>query len=105
MCFGVPMQIEEVNGLTAVCSGSGRRETVDLALVGARAPGDHVLVYLGSAIRQLDATEARAITDAIEAVHAASEGRDFEHLIQDLVDREPVLPPHLRPDLVAEPGD
>lgn len=105
MCFGVPMKIEEVTDLMAVCSGSGRRETVNLALVGALAPGDHVLVYLGSAVRQLEAAEARAITDAIAAVQAASEGRDFEHFIQDLVDREPVLPPHLRPDLVAEPGD
>lgn len=105
MCFGLPMQIEEVTGLSAVCSGAGRRETVSLALTGGLAPGDHVLVYLGSAVRQLGADEARAITDAIAAVSAASEGREFEHLIQDLVDREPVLPPHLRPAAAAETGD
>ena len=105
MCFGLPMRIEQVDGLNAVCSGSGRRETVNLALVGALAPGDHVLVYLGSAVRQLGAEEARAISDAIEAVQAASEGRQFEHLIQDLVDREPELPPHLRPEPVTASGD
>lgn len=102
MCFGVPMRIERVDGLSAVCSGAGRSETVTLALIGEAAPGEHVLVYLGSAVRRLEAEEARQITDAIAAVDAASRGEAFDHLIQDLIDREPELPAHLRPASAAK---
>jgi len=98
MCFGVPMQVTAVDGLLATCEGSGRTEQVSLALTGPMAVGAHVLVYLGSAVRELDRLEAGQITDAIAAIGAAAEGRDFEHLIQDLIEREPELPAHLRAD-------
>ena len=96
MCFGVPMQVVEANGLMATCEGAGRSEGVNLALIGEVPVGTHVLVYLGSAVRVLTPQEAAEIDGAIEAIGAAAEGRDFEHLIQDLVDREPELPEHLR---------
>ena len=96
MCFGVPMRVVSVDGLNALCEGAGRREQVTLVLTGPVAPGGHVLVYLGSAIRELDAIEAGQITDAIAAVDAAVHGEAFEHLIADLIDREPELPAHLR---------
>lgn len=101
MCFGVPMQIESVDGLNAVCTGHGRREPVTLSLIGAAKPGDYVLVYLGSASQHLSPEEAEQISNAITAVDAASRGEDFEHLIQDLIDREPELPAHLRPASAA----
>ena len=97
MCFGVPMQIQSVDGLNAVCTGHGRTETVTLSLIDAVAPGQRVLVYLGSAVRVLSAKEATQISDAIAAIDAASRGEAFDHLIQDLIDREPELPAHLRP--------
>ncbi len=40
--------------------------------------------------------KARQITDALRAVLAASEGAAFDHLIADLIDREPPLPEHLK---------
>jgi hydrogenase expression/formation protein HypC len=46
--------------------------------------------------RVLDAEEAEAIDRALEGVAAALDGRAFEHLFQDLIDREPTLPAHLR---------
>ena len=98
MCFGIPMQITTVDGLNATCkTRDGRTEDVTLALTGALPVGCHVLVYLGSAVRDLDETEARQIADAIDAVAAAGDGEPFDHLLQDLIDREPELPAHLRP--------
>lgn len=95
MCVGVPMQIISVDGLAARCKAGERTEPVSLALTGPLAAGDHVLVHLGSAIRRLDEDEAHLISDALEAVAAAAEGRPFDHLLQDLIDREPQLPPGL----------
>ncbi len=96
MCVGVPMRIIEADGLVALAEADGRRECVSLALTGAVEAGAFVLVYLGSAVRILDAEEARRIAAALEAVARAAEGADFEHLLQDLIDREPTLPVHLR---------
>lgn len=97
MCIGLPMRIVELSGLNALCEGGGRREEVTLALVGPAPLGAHVLVHLGTAIRRLDAAEAQDIADALDAVQKAAAGEPFEHLIQDLVDREPELPAHLKP--------
>jgi hydrogenase expression/formation protein HypC len=91
------MQVVKSHGLMATCKGSGRTEDVNLALIGEMPEGTHLLVYLGSAVRILDPVEAAQITDAIGAIEAAAQGHDFEHLIQDLIDREPELPEHLRP--------
>ncbi|MEL7042222.1 MAG: HypC/HybG/HupF family hydrogenase formation chaperone [Pseudomonadota bacterium] len=97
MCFGVPMQIQSIDGSNAVCKGHGRTETVALSLIDEVKAGAFVLVYLGSAVRELSELEATQISDAIAAIDAASRGEAFDHLIQDLIDREPELPAHLRP--------
>lgn len=105
MCFGVPMIVHESDGLSARCEGSGRNEQVNLALTGPVGPGTHILVHLGSAIRILDPQEAALIGDAIRAVDAAAHGEPFDHLIADLIDREPELPPHLAASTTTEGGD
>lgn len=96
MCFGLPMRVISVNGGLALCEAGSLREHVDLALVGTVKPGSFLLVHLGTAHRALDEEEAGSIANAIEAVRAAASGEPFEHLIADLVDREPELPPHLQ---------
>ncbi|MEO0413222.1 MAG: HypC/HybG/HupF family hydrogenase formation chaperone [Pseudomonadota bacterium] len=96
MCLGVPMQVVEADETSARCVWGERQETVSLALVGPAEIGQHVLVYLGSAIRMLDPLEAQQIADALEAVNNAANGESFDHLIADLIDREPQLPPHLK---------
>lgn len=101
MCLGVPMQVIETDGQVARCTGQGRRETVSLALTGPVAPGCHVLVYLGSAVQVLEADEAGRIEAALEAVSKAMAGDPFEHLLQDLIDREPELPAHLQASLTS----
>jgi len=96
MCFGLPCQVIETDGLSARVAGAGREETVSLALTGPVPAGAHVLVYLGSAVRELSAEEAAQISGAIEAVQAAARGAPYAHHLQDLIDREPELPAHLQ---------
>lgn len=104
MCLGIPMGVVEIAGLTAICDADGGRETVDIALIdGALRPGDFVLVHRGRALRQLDAAEAAAIGDALKALSMANRGQPFDHLLSDLIGREPLLPEHLRPSVKARP--
>ncbi len=101
MCLGIPLQVHSVEapGL-ALCAPRGepsalRRVNTALLDTAPRA-GDWLLAHVDIAIRALDAEEARLIDDALAAVTAAADGDPFEHLIADLVDREPQLPEHLR---------
>lgn len=100
MCLGVPLQVVAVDGAGhALCRDGGNNGTrpVDTLLLDAPPePGDWLLVHVRIALRVLDPVEAAQIRDALTAVTAAAAGEDFEHLIADLVDREPELPPHLR---------
>lgn len=105
MCLGIPMQVVEANETSAHCVWGERKEVVSLALTGPAKVGQHVLVYLGSAIRLLDPLEARQIADALEAVTNAANGEGFDHLIADLIDREPQLPPHLQPQTKTKKED
>ncbi len=97
MCFGVPMRIIESRGQGAIAEGEAGRREIDCLLIGEQPVGTHVLVHVNSAVRVLDPDEAAQIADAVQAVAAAAEGQAFEHLIADLIDREPQLPDHLKP--------
>jgi hydrogenase expression/formation protein HypC len=96
MCLGIPMRVVSAGTGTALCDADGEARTVSTMLLGdAVEPGSHLLVHAGAAIRLIDADEARLIGDALRAVLAAAEGRGYDHLIADLIDREPPLPAHL----------
>jgi hydrogenase expression/formation protein HypC len=92
------MRVVAGNDCVAQCERHGAITSISLMLVGAQPPGTHVLTHLGSAIRVLDADEARAIDDALAGLAEAVEGREFESLFADLLNREPELPAHLRAD-------
>ncbi|MDK1376546.1 MULTISPECIES: HypC/HybG/HupF family hydrogenase formation chaperone [unclassified Sinorhizobium] len=96
MCIGIPMRVVSANEFVAQCERHGAISSISLLLVGPQVSGTHVLTHLGSAIRVLDAEEARAIDDALAGLAEASEARAFETLFADLVSREPELPLHLR---------
>lgn len=105
MCIGVPMRIESGDAYRAVAvsdsGGETQRQTLDMMIVGAQAPGTWVLVFHGAARRVLDPLEARQIQDAIEALGLALDAGEaapigVDALFADLVDREPQLPEHLR---------
>ena len=102
MCLGLPMQVRAADIPGAVQCASrdqaGILRRVNTALLDASpTPGDWLLVHVDVAIRSLSEEEADLIGNALAAVTAAADGKPFEHLIADLVDREPQLPEHLRP--------
>jgi hydrogenase expression/formation protein HypC len=91
------MLIVAAEATVAVCEGRGRRERIDLALVGEQPVGAWILAYQGSAVRTLTADEAAQTTAALEALDAVLAGSDnVDAYFADLIDREPELPPHLK---------
>ncbi|NCF20927.1 MAG: HypC/HybG/HupF family hydrogenase formation chaperone [Haliea sp.] len=103
MCLGVPLQVHSLLASdAALCGVSGEQpRAVDTSLLdGLPRVGDWLLVHVNIAVRALSGLEAQQIGDALLAVNAAASGQPFEHLLADLIDREPQLPDHLRP----EPG-
>jgi len=101
MCLGVPMRVQSsLPSGAAVCLSmepGAQPCAVETALLDdLPAAGDWLLVHVGVAVRALAAEEARQIGDALRAVAAAAAGEPFEHLLADLIEREPELPAHLR---------
>ena len=95
MCLGIPMVIREGDDMTALVERRGETRRVSMLLVGEQPVGTIVLVHIDTAVRVLEAPEAKLIDDGLDGVAAAMEGRAFEHLFADLVDREPQLPAFL----------
>jgi hydrogenase assembly chaperone HypC/HupF len=62
------MKVVACDGLTATVEGFGERRVVRALLVGDVAPGVHVFVHRGDAIRVLDDEEAEAMADAVRAL-------------------------------------
>lgn len=99
MCIGVPMEVIDSDGHTATCrTRDGVVEQIDMRLVGPLPAGQWVLTFMGAARSLLDRAEAERVCDALEAMAAALRGDSVDHLFADLVNREPQLPPHLKPD-------
>jgi hydrogenase expression/formation protein HypC len=97
MCIGIPMQVVESNGLTALCEGRNGRRRVDLALVGEQPPGTWLLAFLDSAREVIDPDSAHRIEDALNGLEAAMNGEaDLDRHFADLIDRVPELPEHLK---------
>jgi hydrogenase expression/formation protein HypC len=96
MCVGVPMRIVEGDEVSALCVRDDDSRRVSMLLIGAQEPGTQVLVHIDTAIRVLDAREARLIDDALRGLDAALRGESFDRMFADLIDREPQLPEHLR---------
>jgi hydrogenase expression/formation protein HypC len=97
MCIGFPMRVVAGDDFAATCERRGEAERVSLLLIGPQPAGAWVLVHNGAAVRVLGEEEARQIDDALDGVAAALDGRAFDHLFADLIEREPELPAHLRP--------
>jgi len=97
MCIGIPMRIVGADTGAAVCESRGRRERIDLALVGEQPLGAWILAYHGSAVRTMTPDEAARTAAALDALAAVLAGEgDVDAYFADLVDREPALPPHLK---------
>jgi hydrogenase expression/formation protein HypC len=95
MCFGLPMVVEATDGLTARARRGEEVRQVSLLLVGEVPVGAHVLTHLDTAVRRLEPDEADLLDRAVAGLEAASRGERPDFGFEDLVDREPQLPPHL----------
>jgi hydrogenase expression/formation protein HypC len=109
MCVGIPLQVTALDSVDiahcAPADSPGALREVNTGLLDTPPRvGDWLLVHMNVAIRTLSAGEAGQIGDALKAVTAAAAGEPFEHLIADLVDREPQLPEHLRARAKEEQG-
>jgi hydrogenase expression/formation protein HypC len=104
MCIGIPLQVVSVEGIFAWCEGRGEPQRLGMSLVGPQPPGTWVLAFLGTAREVLEPEQARLIGEALDGLEAALHGgaTDLDRFFPDLVGREPQLPPHLRPEPVAE---
>jgi hydrogenase expression/formation protein HypC len=97
MCIGIPMRLVAAGSGQGQGEGRGQRETLDLRLVGDQPIGTWVLAFHGTAVRVLSAGEAHATNDALDALEAVlAGGGDVDAHFADLLDREPVLPDHLK---------
>jgi hydrogenase expression/formation protein HypC len=61
MCLAIPMQITQINGLSALCEARGAQRSVSLFALRDEMPavGDYVMVSMAQAVRQVSAEEAR----------------------------------------------
>lgn len=98
MCIGIPLEVISCKDQQALCIHNNTQQWVDCALVGDVKPGQWLLVFLGAARDVISAERAAKITDALAAMNAAIEGdvAAIDLLFDDLVSREPELPPHLK---------
>src|SRR5271165_2269894 len=97
MCIGIPMQVVRASEGRAWCEGRGRRQELNMLLVGPQPPGTWILAFQDSAVRVLSAEEAEQTSAALDALEAALAGaQNFDRFFADLVDREPTLPEHLK---------
>ncbi|WP_085318033.1 HypC/HybG/HupF family hydrogenase formation chaperone [Derxia lacustris] len=71
MCMGIPMQVVSAGERLAQCLGRGELREVNIALVGAVAPGDWVLVFIDSAIEIIDAGRAAEVNATLDLLAAA----------------------------------
>ena len=96
MCIGIPMQVVSTTEGRAWCEGRGRRQELDVMLVGMQPPGTWVLAFQDSAVRVLSpegAAQTNAALDALEAVLAGA--RNVDWFFADLIERQPALSKHL----------
>lgn len=88
MCVGIPMKVVACDDFAAECEGRGRRERLNMMLVGPQEVGTWVLAFLGSAREVLTEEEAARIDDALDAVEAVMNGAtDVSNHFLDLQER------------------
>jgi len=102
MCMGIPMKIISTSPGYALCQRpddlTDTLVNVDMKLVGEQPQGTWVLTFLDAAREVLTEEKATEISNALKAVEQALYGgSDIDHLFADLVNREPELPDHLKP--------
>lgn len=72
MCLGVPMQVIEIDGFTAVCEARGIRRTASLFLMQHEnvRVGDMVMIHVGNAIQKMNQEDAHSAWELIDEMLA-----------------------------------
>ncbi len=70
MCFGIPMQIQSIDGFIARCVAKGVERDANLFMLQHEpvAVGDYVVIHLGHAIERVTAEEAAAAWDIYDQI-------------------------------------
>ncbi len=74
MCFGIPMQIQSIDGFLARCTAKGTEREANLFMLQYDPPavGDYVVVHLGYAVDRVSAAEAAAAWEVYDEMLAAA---------------------------------
>jgi len=60
MCLGIPMQVKQINGYSALCEARGIEREASLLMMGDEIQvGDYVMISLGNIISRIDENEAQ----------------------------------------------
>ena len=103
MCLGIPMKVISTVPGFAVCDRNGEQFTIDMKLVGEQPEGTWILTFLDAAREVIDETKAKEISNAISALELAFQGeQNLDYLFQDLIDKGPELPDHLKATPITE---
>ena len=74
MCIAIPMQVTRTEPGHAWVTARGEDQRVNTALVGERAVGDWVLVFLGSAREHIDAERAAEVNALLDLIRQPGAG-------------------------------
>ena len=72
MCLAIPMQIEKIDGYTAICEAKGIKREVNLYMLKDQilAVGDYVLIHVGYAIQKVNPQQAQSAWQLFDEVEA-----------------------------------
>jgi hydrogenase expression/formation protein HypC len=72
MCFGIPMQIIEINGFSVRCEARGTTREAGLFLLQGESltVGDYVIVHLGHAIQKISEQQAHSTWELLDEMLA-----------------------------------
>lgn len=75
MCLAIPMQVLEVNGLSARCEAKGIERTVSLFLLQHETvePGEMLMIHVGCAIEKISPDAARSAWELYDEMLAAAD--------------------------------
>lgn len=97
MCIGLPMRVIESEEFYALCERRGEVRRIDTRLVGAQPAGSWLLVFLDAAREVLSPERALEVDEALQVLELTMAGGELPAgLFDDLLNREPQLPEHLR---------
>lgn len=80
MCIGLPVQVIEDRGFTALCRGRNGEEEVNMMLIGPQPVGTWIVNFLGSGREVLTDQDAELINQAFDGLAAVMNGESAEEV-------------------------